>query len=43
MQIRDSNLDKFLYILLCFVTLGMAFVVRIIISEAIRQAMSPGD
>lgn len=39
LKIRDSSADRIFYILFCISTLGAVWVIRVILSEAIRQAI----
>ena len=39
MKIKKDLMDKVAYICLCVITLGFVALVRVIISEAIRQAI----
>lgn len=39
MQIKKSGLDTTVYIVFCVLTLGTVWLMRIIISEAIRKSI----
>ena len=43
MHKRDSSLDTFMYYVICVITLGSAFFLRCIISQALRQATAHSD
>jgi hypothetical protein len=40
LKIRNEGSDRFFYILFCIFSLGFSWWMRVIISEAIRQALT---
>jgi hypothetical protein len=39
MGVKDSGVDNMVFIGLCVVTWGVAYLIRVVISEAIRRAI----
>ena len=40
MEKRKSEVDYVWYVLCCFVTWGVAYLIRVVISEGVRQVLS---